>query len=120
MSTLKADTIQSTGGGAATLTKQSASKVWMNLDGTGTIAVQGSLNVSSVVDNGTGQYTPSLSNSMSNVNYAGAPTGNGGTDYNAVGRLTNLATGSFKMLIGYTAGYYDNEDTSVIIAGDLA
>jgi hypothetical protein len=28
MSTLKADTIQSTGGGAATLTKQSAAKAW--------------------------------------------------------------------------------------------
>ena len=29
MSTLKADTIQSTGGGAATLTKQSAAKAWV-------------------------------------------------------------------------------------------
>ena len=32
MSTLKADTIQSTGGGAATLTKQSAAKAWVNFD----------------------------------------------------------------------------------------
>ena len=31
MSTLKADTIQSTGGGAATLTKQSAAKGWGNI-----------------------------------------------------------------------------------------
>ena len=36
MSTLKADTIQSTSGGVATLTKQQAAKAWLNLNGTGT------------------------------------------------------------------------------------
>ena len=99
---------------------EGSAKAWMNLNGTGTIAIQDSLNIASVVDNGTGQYTPSFSSAMGNINYAGAPAGNGGSDYNAMGRLTNLATGSFKMLMGYTSGYYDNEDTSVIIQGDLA
>ena len=33
MSTLKADTIQSTGGGAATLTKQTAAKHFLSFDG---------------------------------------------------------------------------------------
>ena len=97
-----------------------SAKAWMNLNGTGTIAIQDSLNIASVVDNGTGQYTPSFSSAMNNINYAGAPAGNGGNDYNAMGRLTNLAASSFKMLMGYTSGYYDNEDTSVIIQGDLA
>ena len=46
MSTLKADTIQSTSGGAATLTKQSAAKAWVNFNGTGTIAVRESFNTS--------------------------------------------------------------------------
>ena len=43
MSTLKADTIQSTGGGAATLTKQEAMKVWVNYVATAQ-AVDGSRN----------------------------------------------------------------------------
>ena len=58
MSTLKADTIQSTSGGAATLTKQQAAKAWLNLNGTGTIAARDSFNFSSHTDgNGTGTYT---------------------------------------------------------------
>ena len=52
MSTLKADTIQSTSGGAATLTKQQAAKVWVNFNGTGTIATRDSFNQSSSTDHG--------------------------------------------------------------------
>ena len=67
MSTLRADTIQSTGGGAATLTKQSAAKSNLNFNGTGTIAVRGSFNVSSITDRGTGQFTHTFTNSMSSA-----------------------------------------------------
>ena len=74
MSTLKADTIQSTGGGAATLTKQSAAKVWLNLNGTGTIAIRDSFNVSGVSDGGTGNYTTSFTTSFSNANYSHSHT----------------------------------------------
>ena len=67
MSTLKADTIQSTGGGAATLTKQSAAKAWVNFNGTSTIAARDSFNHSSLTDNGTGDYTVNLTNSMNSA-----------------------------------------------------
>jgi hypothetical protein len=62
MSTLKADTIQSTGGGAATLTKQSAAKAWANFNSTGTLAIRASVNIASIADNGTGDYTASFTN----------------------------------------------------------
>jgi len=70
MSTLKADTIQSTGGGAATLTKQMALRAWVNFNGTGTIAARNSINLSSLTDNGTGEYTISYTSAWSAVNYA--------------------------------------------------
>ena len=70
MSTLKADTIQSTSGGAATLTKQMALRAWVNFNGTGTIAARDSLNLSSLTDNGTGEYTISYANAWSAVDYA--------------------------------------------------
>ena len=70
MSTLKADTIQSTGGGAATLTNQSAAKAWVNLNGTGTIAARDSFNLSSLTDNGTGDISVNFSSSMSNDDYS--------------------------------------------------
>jgi hypothetical protein len=107
-------------GSATTSLQQGLAKSWINFNGTGTIAVQDSLNVSSVSDGGTGIYVASFSSNMGNINYSGCAAGNGGTDYNAMGRLTELAAGSCKMLMGYTGGYYDNVDTSYIISGDLA
>ena len=69
MSTLKADTIQSTSGGAATLTKQSAAKAWITYKGTSTNAIKESFNMASVTDNGTGDYTMSFTNSMNTSEY---------------------------------------------------
>ncbi|CAN0446276.1 unnamed protein product, partial [Laminaria digitata] len=43
---------------------------WCNFDGQSTIATRGSLNVSSLIDNGTGRYTVNLTNNMANANYA--------------------------------------------------
>ena len=71
MSTLKADTIQSTGGGAATLTKQQAAKSWINFNATGTIATRDSFNISGIVDEKTGITTVSFTNNMqTDANYA--------------------------------------------------
>ena len=49
-----------------TLTKQSAAKAWITYKGTSTNAIMDSLNMSGVVDNGTGDYTMSFTNSMNN------------------------------------------------------
>ena len=45
-------------------------KAWVNFTGTGTVAIQGSHNVSSITDNGPGDYTINLSITMANTNYA--------------------------------------------------
>jgi hypothetical protein len=79
MSTLKADTIQSTSGGAATLTKQSAAKAWINIKGTATTGIQQSFNVSSFVDESTaGHFTYSFTNSFNYVDHVG----NGSVNFN--------------------------------------
>jgi hypothetical protein len=52
-----------------------SAKAWVNFNGTGTIAVRESLNISSLTDRGTGQYTSSLSNNMLNADFSvGAST----------------------------------------------
>jgi len=68
MSVLKADTIQSTGGGAATLTKQMAARAWINVP-TGQASITASLNVSSLDDDGTGDGGVNLTSAMSDANY---------------------------------------------------
>ena len=62
MSTLKADTIQSTGGGAATLTKQHAAKLWAAVTAAG--ALSDSFNVSSHDDDGTGDGGVNFTSNM--------------------------------------------------------
>jgi len=64
MSTLKADTIQSTSGGAATLTKQSAAKAYVRAN-EAVIQESQSFNVSSSTDHATGDYSHTLTNALS-------------------------------------------------------
>ena len=80
MSTLQADTSQSTGGGAATLTKQSAAKAFYTGDmNTSNTIVNDSLNAASVTDGGTGKFTFAITSAMSSINHT--ITSNGGTNF---------------------------------------
>lgn len=45
-------------------------KAWVNFNGTGTVAIRASFNVSSITDNGTGDYTVNFTTAMPNANYA--------------------------------------------------
>jgi hypothetical protein len=64
MSTLKVDTIQNTSG-----VEQYTVKVAGTLNGTGTIALQNSSGVSSVTDNGVGQYQFNFSSNLPTATY---------------------------------------------------
>ena len=45
-------------------------KAWVNFNGTGTVAIRDDFNVSSITDNGTGNYTINYSADLPNANYA--------------------------------------------------
>jgi hypothetical protein len=51
-----------------------AARAWVNFNGTGTVAIRASGNVSSITDNGTGDYTVNFTTAMSDANYAVAVT----------------------------------------------
>ena len=73
MSTIKVTNIQDTSGGNSSTSEQIAqgrSKAWVNFSGNGTVAIRDDFNVSSITDNGTGNYTINYTNSMANANYA--------------------------------------------------
>ncbi|UOF82815.1 hypothetical protein [Caudoviricetes sp.] len=44
-------------------------RAWVNFNGTGTVAIRASGNVSSITDNGTGDYTVNFTNAMPDANY---------------------------------------------------
>jgi len=45
-------------------------RAWVNFNGTGTVAIRDSGNVSSITDNGTGDYTVNLTTALSDINYS--------------------------------------------------
>jgi len=51
-------------------TGQQAVKAWVNFNGTGTVAIRAGYNVSSITDNGVGDYTVNFTTALSDANYA--------------------------------------------------
>jgi hypothetical protein len=47
-----------------------ACRAWVNFNGTGTVAIRASGNVSSITDNGTGDYTVNFTTAMTDANYS--------------------------------------------------
>jgi hypothetical protein len=47
-----------------------SARAWVNFNGTGTVAIRASGNVSSITDNGTGDYTVNFTTAMADANYA--------------------------------------------------
>lgn len=52
-------------------------KAWVNFNGTGTVAIRASFNVSSITDNGTGDYTVNFTTAMVDANYAASLVADG-------------------------------------------
>ena len=95
-----------------------AARAWVNFDGTGTVAIRASGNVSSITDNGTGDYTVNFTTAMPDANYTytGLGTG-GGANYQIMGgdqgSGTVLSAGSFRTQFGFvanTSGALTNQD----------
>jgi hypothetical protein len=122
MSTLKADTIQSTGGGAATLTKQHAAKCWGHVT-QGTTALDDSFNCSSISDDATGRFTITRTTSMNNDDYcvAGVVMADRGglVAANAADTFTASQT-KFAITDSTNSGYQDYNRSCFQIMGDLA
>ena len=123
MSTLHTNTVETSSGGAVTLTKQSAAKVFLNFDQDAP-AVDGSLNITSVTDTGTGIFDPQFTNNFANVNYACAGMGCDTfiitlDDGHEETVLTTTGDCQMKAQQG-GGGLTDNEQTMVTIHGGLA
>ena len=109
-----------------------ACRAWVNFNGTGTVAIRASGNVSSITDNGTGDYTVNFTTALADANYVfnlsandngtgtGGPSQSNGFSYGAWKRGTNscvYATGSMRFQIGYPAStdLYDQTHINVAI-----
>jgi hypothetical protein len=73
MSTAKFDTLSTLDGSQSVpvgTVAQGSAKAWVNFNGTGTVAIRASFNVTSITDNGTGDYTLNFTTAMPDANYS--------------------------------------------------
>jgi hypothetical protein len=114
---------------AGALTASTTAKAWVNIDGTGTVAIRDSYNVSSITDDAAGVYTVNFSNNMTDTNYASNATlqrENQTANYaNVYGSFATdtYSTSAFKIRSLYigvgdsATGYTDAERVSVTVFG---
>ena len=107
--------------GLTTNLQQGLAKHWLNLDGTGTIAISDSLNCASVTDDGTGDYDPFFTNNMSNTEYSVASACPSGSGDHSVINVSTLATNKYRIVVSDGGSSLEDQDPAMTqINGDLA
>jgi hypothetical protein len=91
MSTLRVNTIQNTSS-----VEMYLARAWVNFNGTGTVAIRASGNISSITDNGAGDYTVNLTTAMADANYC-VSGGASSSDSEAVIRFLTFTISNFKV-----------------------
>ena len=84
-------------------------KAWVNFNGTSTVAIRASYNVSSITDNGTGDYTVNFTTALADANYAFSVTAGSRTALNwtAGGPFATPTTSALRIWTGSTGGSVD-------------
>lgn len=91
-----------------------ACRAWVNFNGTGTVAIRASGNVTSITDNGTGDYTLNFTTAMPDANYSpsavvsldSSGSNNYGYGIKSTGTtsVTNMTTSSWRFKTGWLGG----------------
>ena len=91
-------------------------RAWVNFNGTGTPAIRASGNVSSITDNGTGDYTVNLTTAMPDGNYSAVSSGGTGSNnvrMSSCSPVTTTSTSQIRVL-GITVGAGSLIDLEVV------
>jgi hypothetical protein len=116
MSTLVAQTISNgTVSTSSANVIQGSAKAWVNFNGTGTVAIRASYNVSSITDLGAGEYQVNFTNALADANYSSVATvgGQEGGLIEVPRRSTTPTTTAIRLL--YNNGNSDSLYVSVAI-----
>jgi hypothetical protein len=84
VSTLRVNNISDFSGGSSNLNIPGTAKAWVNFNGTGTVAIRASLNVSSITDTGVGNYRINFTNSFADTFYSTVGTANDTANWGTV------------------------------------
>ena len=108
-------------GSATTNLQQGLVKCWCKFNGTSTLAVNDSFNISSVSDGGTGVYSPIFTNNMVNEHFsADAIKRNESTNTGAQIQIPSYASNSNNIQMHESDNPTDSSSVSYSTRGDLA
>ena len=95
---------------------ESPVKAWVNFNGSGTVAIRESGNVSSITDNGAGNYTMNFSTSMPDVNYAVAGSCNEPNGSQRVFHVTGYQTSDIRIYtLDQNSGKQDADYVNAVV-----
>ena len=86
-------------------------RAWVNFNGTGTVAINAALNVSSITDNGVGDYTVNFTSSLSDANYS--VSGMQKPEYN-IGFLTITSLTSSGVRLARQTYVIEMQDSTIV------
>ena len=94
-----------------------SARAWVNFNGTGTVAIRESGNVSSITDNGTGDYTVNFTTAMPDANYAvSGMTYDNGDSARVISQNGNQVAGSRRVSVSdFSYAKFDSNQISVAI-----
>ena len=115
MSTLRTNTLSNVAGTASTAIENAihgSAKAWVNFNGTGTVAIRASYNVTSITDNGTGNYTVNFTTAMPDANYAVACNMNGAGGSTLSANVASNSASSVQVIawFSFTTAYETTAD----------
>tara|TARA_Y100000114_G_scaffold10575_1_gene8325 strand:- start:140 stop:502 length:363 start_codon:yes stop_codon:yes gene_type:complete len=119
MSTLKVNNLQDINGANNSTPEQVAqgrAKAWVRFDGSGTVSITDSFNISSMTDVATGRYSFDFTNNMANANYvvitSTVEDSDGGSDPN------EYTTSTFRVFVTDDGNFTDRDIIHAVVFGD--
>jgi len=108
-------------GSAQTSIQQGLCKAWCSYDGSGTVAIDDSFNMSGITDDTTGSYTLTINSDMSNTTYSSQSCGDqtGGATSTCITNVNSSVTAIF-ITVRQNGTVTDNDDMYLTVHGDLA
>jgi len=92
-----------------------ACRAWVNFNGSGTVAIREDGNVSSITDEGTGDYTVNFTTAMSDANYAVSITAGATSGFDVAAYETSRTTSSVRAFFHNNGAGIDATFCSVVI-----
>lgn len=92
-----------------------ACRAWVNFNGTGTVAIRASGNVSSITDLGTGDYRVNFTTAMPDANFSAVASNNYDGNPNTTRVQTYATTSVNVQVIQIAVAFYDADTVSVSV-----